>query len=200
VELEKSIVDQTRRQTTEPRPAHPSGPPPAGVKSLTRRNFIVWTLAGLLGAIVAAVTAPVLVYLYPAKAGATAATRIRIPLGTPVDGIEEGGAVQFDAPANTALVMADGGGVNAAGNYTYGGYLTRAGGRLHALAITCPHLGCSYGLDTGGKRFLCPCHGSIFNLEGQVLHGPAANPLSRLTWQRGDHADVILVDGVNQPA
>jgi Rieske Fe-S protein len=177
--------------------------PPAGpstdVKPPTRRNFIVWALAGLLGAIVAAITAPILVYLYPPKTVATTNMPIRIPLGTPVDGVAEGGAVQFDAPPNTALVMADGGGVNAAGNYTYGGYFTRLGGRLYALAITCPHLGCSYGLDTGGKQFLCPCHGSIFNLKGQVLHGPAANPLSHLTWRPGDQPDVILVDGVNQP-
>lgn len=109
-----------------------------------------------------------------------------------------GRGVQFDAPPNAALVMADGGGVNAAGNYTYGGYLTRVGGRLNALAITCPHLGCSYGLDPNDKRFLCPCHGSIFDLEGKVLHGPAANPLSHLTWRPGDQPDVVLVDGVNQ--
>jgi len=192
-------MHETKRRTTEPKPMSPTAVPSADVKPLTRRNFIVWALAGLLGAIVAAITAPILVYLYPAKTAATTNTPIRIPLGTPVDAIAEGGAVQFDAPANTALVMADGGGVNAAGNYTYGGYFTRVGGRLHALAITCPHLGCSYGLDTGGNRFLCPCHGSIFNLEGQVLHGPAVNPLSHLTWRPDDQPDVVLVDGVNQP-
>ena len=191
-------MHELKHQTSGSKPASPTAPPSAGLNRPTRRNFIVWALGGLLGAIVAAVTAPILVYLYPPKTAATAGTLIRIALGTPVDGIGEGGAVQFDAPPNTALVMADGGGVNAAGNYTYGGYLTRVGGRLHALAITCPHLGCSYGLDTGGKRFLCPCHASVFNLEGQVLPGPAANPLSHLTWRPGDQPDVVMVDGVNQ--
>jgi Rieske Fe-S protein len=190
---------ETERGTTDPKPTFSPGVQTPGRKALTRRNFIVWALGGLLGAIVAAITAPILVYLYPAKTAATTRTPIRVSLGTPIDGIAEGGAVQFDAPANSAFMMADGGGVNAAGNYTYGGYFTRVGGQLRALAITCPHLGCSYGLDTGGKRFLCPCHGSIFNLEGQVLHGPAVNPLSHLPWRRGDQPDVVLVDGVNQP-
>ena len=188
-----------QRKVTEPKPDSRIASTSTEVKPLTRRNFIVWALAGLLGVIVAAITAPLLVYLYPAKSAGSTVTPVRVPLATPLDAIPEGGAVQFNAPAKTALVMADGGGVNAGGNFTYGGYLTRIGGRLHALAITCPHLGCSYGLDTGGKRFLCPCHGSIFNLEGQVLHGPAVNPLSHLTWRPGDQPDVVLVDGVNQP-
>jgi Rieske Fe-S protein len=192
-------MHEDRRVTAGPKSESPTEVSSADVKALTRRNFIVGALAGLLGAIVAAVTAPILVYLYPAKTAAATDVPIRIPVGTPLEGIAEGGAVRFDAPANTALVMADGGGVNAAGNYTYGGYLTRVGGRLRALAITCPHLGCSYGLDTDAKQFLCPCHGSIFDLEGRVLHGPAANPLSHLTWRPGDQPDVVLVDGVRQP-
>lgn len=164
---------------------------------ITRRNFIVWWLAALLTAIVAAITAPILVYLYPPKGPGEIRGPIKIPIPTPVDAIPEGGAVMFNAPPNTALTMTDGGGVNAAGNPTFGGYLTRVGGELHALAITCPHLGCSYGLDNTGKRFLCPCHGSQFSLDGKVLHGPAVNPLSHLAWQPSDQAGVITVDGVN---
>src|ERR1700730_4018284 len=145
-------MHELKHQTPGSKPASPTAPPSAGLNRPTRRNFIVWALGGLLGAIVAAVTAPILVYLYPPKTAATAGTLIRIALGTPVDGLGEGGAVQFDASPNTALVMADGGGGNAAGNYTYGGYLTRVGGRLHALAITSPHLGCCQVQRLGRPR------------------------------------------------
>ncbi len=200
------MLDDKQRVESPTRPAPPivsqvapkfAADSPAN-RPVIRRNFIVWYLGGLLAAIVAAITAPLLVYLYPPNASARTKIPVAIPLNTPLDAIPEGGAVQFNAPANTALVMTDGGGVNAAGNLTYGGFVTRVGGQLRALAITCPHLGCSYGLDNSGKRFLCPCHGSQFSLTGQVLHGPAVNPLSHLAWRPGNDANTVLIDGVNQ--
>jgi menaquinol-cytochrome c reductase iron-sulfur subunit len=44
----------------------------------------------------------------------------------------------------------------------------------------CPHLGCGYRWDEEKKEFLCPCHGSIFDLNGTVLAGPAPRPLDVL--------------------
>jgi menaquinol-cytochrome c reductase iron-sulfur subunit len=47
----------------------------------------------------------------------------------------------------------------------------------------CTHLSCQYGYNEGEKRFDCPCHGSIFDLNGKVLGGPAARPLDRLPYK-----------------
>src|SRR5260370_19678840 len=105
--------------------------PPKG--RVIRRNFIVWYLGGLLAAIVAAITAPLLVYLYPPNTPARTKIPIAIPLNAPLDAIPEGGAVQFNAPSNTALVMTDAGGVNAAGNLTYRGFVIRICGQVRAL-------------------------------------------------------------------
>lgn len=44
----------------------------------------------------------------------------------------------------------------------------------------CPHLGCRYNYDSAANKFLCPCHGSQYNLEGAVLHGPTARGLDPL--------------------
>ncbi len=57
--------------------------------------------------------------------------------------------------------------------------------RTSASAVTvfspiCPHLGCSYDWDPRTSRFMCPCHGSIFTLEGTVVGGPAPRPLDTL--------------------
>lgn len=51
-------------------------------------------------------------------------------------------------------------------------------GRYAALDLTCTHLGCKVKANETG--FACPCHGSHFDSQGQVLTGPARSPLRRL--------------------
>lgn len=48
-----------------------------------------------------------------------------------------------------------------------------------AFAPQCTHLGCAYHWDQGSKNFLCPCHTSVFALDGRVISGPAPRPLDR---------------------
>lgn len=52
-----------------------------------------------------------------------------------------------------------------------------ADGSLLALSRTCTHLGCSVPWDEEKTRFVCPCHGSTFSLNGEVLTAPAPRPL-----------------------
>jgi menaquinol-cytochrome c reductase iron-sulfur subunit len=47
----------------------------------------------------------------------------------------------------------------------------------------CPHLGCRYDWDSGNDQFVCPCHGSVFSLDGKVLAGPSPRPLDTLPTQ-----------------
>ena len=51
-------------------------------------------------------------------------------------------------------------------------------GQVRALDLTCTHLGCRVTATESG--FTCPCHGSRFNEQGEVLTGPAARPLRTL--------------------
>ncbi len=48
-----------------------------------------------------------------------------------------------------------------------------------AFAPQCTHLGCAYRWDENRKSFLCPCHNSNFDINGNVLNGPAPRPLDR---------------------
>jgi Rieske Fe-S protein len=166
-------------------------------KAPTRRAFLGWWIAGILTATVAAVAAPLGVYLFPPGTANRTKQKIRVSLAAPVAALAEGAASRFDAPDGMAFVMADGGEQNAAGNPTFGGFLTRDHGTLRAFAITCPHLGCSYAFDDGKKHFVCPCHGSEFALDGRVIHGPAISPLSHLTWDVGPGANDIEVEGLS---
>jgi len=48
-----------------------------------------------------------------------------------------------------------------------------------AFAPQCTHLGCAYHWDDPKKQFLCPCHTSVFSIDGKVISGPAPRPLDR---------------------
>jgi Rieske Fe-S protein len=44
----------------------------------------------------------------------------------------------------------------------------------------CPHLGCAVDYKADQKRFGCPCHDSLFKLDGKVESGPSPRPLDIL--------------------
>jgi Rieske Fe-S protein len=50
--------------------------------------------------------------------------------------------------------------------------------RFHALSMQCTHEGCPVRPPVHGV-ITCPCHGSQYDLEGHVRHGPAQLPLAR---------------------
>jgi len=51
--------------------------------------------------------------------------------------------------------------------------------RIVAYGPQCTHLGCAYHWDERKNEFLCPCHTSLFSIDGQVVSGPAPRPLDR---------------------
>ncbi|MEU5523482.1 FAD-dependent oxidoreductase [Streptomyces sp. NPDC047860] len=52
-------------------------------------------------------------------------------------------------------------------------------GALHALSARCTHMGCLVGFNAAERAWECPCHGSRFDTDGKVIHGPATRPLER---------------------
>ena len=62
---------------------------------------------------------------------------------------------------------------------------------IHALKLTCTHLGCTVNVTS--KGFICPCHGSVFDTTGKVKKGPANQSLKRLAVE--EHGDDVLIMG-----
>jgi glycine/D-amino acid oxidase-like deaminating enzyme/nitrite reductase/ring-hydroxylating ferredoxin subunit len=76
-----------------------------------------------------------------------------------------------EVPAGEARVMRDG--VGKTGVYR------DAQDGLHAVTLRCTHMGCLLRFNAAEVSWDCPCHGSRFGVDGEVLEGPAVHPLDR---------------------
>jgi menaquinol-cytochrome c reductase iron-sulfur subunit len=48
-----------------------------------------------------------------------------------------------------------------------------------ALSNRCMHLGCPVRFVSAAARFICPCHGGVYNFRGIPVGGPPVRPLDR---------------------
>jgi menaquinol-cytochrome c reductase iron-sulfur subunit len=48
-----------------------------------------------------------------------------------------------------------------------------------ALSDRCMHLGCPVRYVAAAERFICPCHGGVYDFRGMVAGGPPVRPLDR---------------------
>jgi cytochrome b6-f complex iron-sulfur subunit len=61
--------------------------------------------------------------------------------------------------------------------------------QFYAVLLRCTHQSCA--LDVAGSIYTCPCHGSEFSTTGEVLEGPADQPLK--TYKTHSDAKYIYV-------
>jgi cytochrome b6-f complex iron-sulfur subunit len=123
----------------------------------TRRSFlnILWVILG--GAALAEFFVVAIAFLRPRKAKAQREEGDAVIDAGPVD--------SFDLESVTAFVR---------GKF----YLARlADGGFLALSRHCTHLGCSVPWVEKEKTFACPCHGSAFDITGNVINAPAPRAL-----------------------
>ena len=60
-----------------------------------------------------------------------------------------------------------------------------------AISTRCAHLGCPVRFVQAAGNFICPCHGGVYDFEGQVIGGPPVRPLDRFqTRITGDTLEV----------
>ena len=69
---------------------------------------------------------------------------------------------------------------------------------IKAVSAVCTHLGCI--LEKSSDGFECPCHGSCYNDQGQVLSGPAPRDLAWYRVLRAADGKIVVDPGSTVPA
>lgn len=54
---------------------------------------------------------------------------------------------------------------------------------LTVFSPICTHLGCHFKWNPETRHFECPCHGSVWTIDGKVVGGPAPRPLDTLPYK-----------------
>lgn len=129
--------------------------------------------ASLLGAVLglAPVAAGLRVWLDPLqrRGGAGAPVRVTSLDSLPADGVPR----KFPVLADRTDAW------NKFQNVPVGAvYLRRTmAGKIEALNVVCPHAGCFVDFKAESGKYLCPCHNSLFALDGKLAS--AASPAAR---------------------
>ena len=137
-------------------------------KAESRRNFLkkLWMGLGLLaGAEFIGVTAG---FLFTGKGNEEKTEARKLIEAGPVDSFKPGSVTPFRGGRFFLARLGDGGFI--------------------AISLRCTHLGCSINWEEDKKLFICPCHASSFNMNGDVLNPPAPKAL--------DYYPVIIENGI----
>ncbi len=139
-------------------------------RETSRRSFFIGAIYAVWSAIGAALTAPAFVYLFfPPKVRKTS------------EWVEAGdiSRLAVNAPVEMAFRRNRTDGWKIISEKSTAWVVKRADQSIVAFGPQCTHLGCAYHWEEGKNEFLCPCHTSLFSVDGKVLSGPAPRPLDR---------------------
>ncbi len=70
--------------------------------------------------------------------------------------------------------------------------LQKNGSHIRFFSSSCTHLGCRI-TEENNRKLVCPCHGSEFSADGEILKGPAGKPLMELPFSYHRENDEYIV-------
>ncbi len=75
----------------------------------------------------------------------------------------------------------------------YGDFIViNKGGDISVFSSSCTHLGCKIE-KSEKEKLVCPCHGSLFDFNGNAVKGPAYKPLKKLSFVLNGEKKQIVV-------
>ncbi len=78
-------------------------------------------------------------------------------------------------------------------------YVVRLSDGFRAMSSVCTHLGCITRYQADEGVIACPCHGSRFSLDGDVLDGPAPRPLPWFEMDVSAKGELVVDTGIEVP-
>lgn len=78
-------------------------------------------------------------------------------------------------------------------------FVERVAEGFRALSSVCTHLGCITRYLPDERIIACPCHGSRFGMDGEVIEGPAPRPLHGLQMDLSDRGEILVDTAVEVP-
>ena len=142
----------------------------AGGALVNRRGFVVAVVYGLGSIMAAALGLPALLYLFLPP-------RVR----KETDWVDAGNLSRLDLKQPTEVTFrrnsVDGWKVTSVKENAW--VVRTSENEVVAFSPWCTHLGCAYHWEDRKQQFVCPCHNSAFDLNGNVVTGPAPRPLDR---------------------
>src|ERR1035437_4481842 len=143
---------------------------PIESEGTSRRNFYVVAIYGLWGAISAALGLPAMAYLlFPPKA----------KKGEEWIEVGDVGRIAPNSPVALTFRRPRVDGRKVISEKSTAWVVKTADSQVTAFGPQCTHLGCAYHWEDAKGHFLCPCHTSLFSIDGKVAAGPAPRPLDR---------------------
>ncbi|WP_347559675.1 FAD-dependent oxidoreductase [Clostridium sp. AM58-1XD] len=92
-----------------------------------------------------------------------------VDIGESIKGLAKG---SFHLPFKAEQLPAGHGGIVRIGFRRYACYKDKSG-TLHKISARCPHLGCELEWNPAENSWDCPCHGSRFDYDGNLIDNPA---------------------------
>ena len=144
---------------------------PTRENDITRRGFVGWAVGAGAGFVALAAGIPLVgsVVVPLAQANQGAYVRVAavkdIPIGEPfgISFVEESqDAYQFSMLPHSVYV------------------LKTSETDLVVYSPVCPHLGCQVFFDRQKREYVCPCHNSVFSVDGTRISGPTPRSLDTL--------------------
>lgn len=135
---------------------------------MERRNFLQWSIGGLLFGVFAAFGNLIFRYLLP-QPRVQKAKELTIPVGQ----IPPGSSLIVDYKGSPVILI-----------HTDRGFA--------AFSAVCTHLGCIVKWMRSQEIFYCPCHAGKFDKNGNVLAGPPPEPLHKIKIEIIDQNIILL--------